>query len=79
MSPHFAGQPSLVEIASEALRIGEAGVAVYWMDRLRDVRSDDVRAILAAVPTRLVSEPRRRFIERILDTNRERILDAFSG
>lgn len=79
VSPHFAGQPSLVEIASEALRIGEAGVAVYWMGRLQDVRSDDVRAILAAVPTRLVSEPRRRFIERILDTNRERILDAFSG
>ncbi len=78
-SPHFAGQPSLVEIACEALHLGDPDAAVYWVSRLRDVRSDDVRAILAAVPQNLVSEGRRRFIERILDTNRERILDAFSA
>lgn len=78
-SPHFAGQPSLVEIAREALHLGDPDAAVYWVSRLRDVRPDDVRAILVALPQSLVSEGRRRFIERILDTNRERILDAFSA
>ena len=55
-SPHFAGQPSLVEIACEALNLGDPDAAVYWVSRLRDVRADDVRAILAAVPQNLVSE-----------------------
>lgn len=77
-SPHFAGQPSLVEVACEALHLSGLGVSSYWTGRLADVHAGDVHEILSAVPDAIVSEPRRRFIEHILDKNRERILHACS-
>ncbi len=79
VSPHFAGRPSLVDVACQALVLADGGTATYWVTRLRDVAVSDVRSILSSVPAELMSEPRRTFVERILDVNRERIIDAFSA
>jgi len=76
-SPHFAGQPSLVTVACEALRLGEPEAAAYWTERLRDVRGDDIHAVLSALPEEVMSPLRRTFVENVLHTNRERIFHAF--
>lgn len=75
-SQHFAGRPSLVDVAREALSLSGPATERYWLGRLGDVSATDVDLVLRAVPSYVLSDPRRSFIQRVLDVNRRRLLDA---
>lgn len=77
-SHHFAGKPQLVTLARQALTEGSDEARQYWLHRLEDVRSSDVREALDAVPLSFLSQARRRFVAELLDINRGRLLDACS-
>lgn len=77
-SHHFAGKPSLVAVAVEALSRATPSARRYWLDRLLKVQVADVKATIDQVPASLMSEPGRRFRVRLLVHNRERILDECS-
>ncbi|WP_316669212.1 hypothetical protein [uncultured Propionibacterium sp.] len=73
---YFRGKPGPVTLAAEALNLCAPRAAKYWLGRLEDVSEDHVQEMLQAPPDRILSEPRRNFIEKLLRTNRRRILDA---
>lgn len=75
-SHHFAGRPSLVAVAHEALQLAAPRAARYWLERLDGVDPEQVRAILEAVPLTVLSGVQRRFAELLLHENRRRVLDG---
>jgi hypothetical protein len=72
----FAGRPTPVSVALEALCLVAPDARNYWMGRLYDVHPENVEAITASVPSVFMSEARRRFVLAILDINRGRLLNA---
>lgn len=73
-SPHFAGRPSLVNLALDALERIDAGARAYWLGALTEVSDREVESVFARVPTSYLSEPGRTFRVKLLQVNRERIL-----
>lgn len=74
---YFGGESkSPVALAAEAFGLCNPRAKEYWLCRLRDASEDHVKEILQAPPDEILSEPRRSFIEKLLRTNRRRILDA---
>lgn len=73
-SPHFAGQPSLVDLALDALDRTDVEVRAYWLGALAEVSDREVESVLARVPASYLSEAGRTFRVKLLQVNRERIL-----
>jgi hypothetical protein len=74
-SHHFAGKPSLVALAAEALGHASPVARSLWLDRLGMVRTIDIESTLDQVPSDIMSEASRRFVSALLDVNRRRIAD----
>lgn len=75
-SPHFAGRPSLVDLATDALMLAGPSTARYWMDKLAQVSDEVVDVTVEVVPDDLLSEVGRSFCRQLLNLNRERLLYA---
>ena len=76
-SHHFAGRPSLVELAVQALMLASPVAFEHWIERLKAVAEQDVQAVIDAVPSEVMSEASRRFAIRLLEANRRRVLDGY--
>lgn len=74
---HFAGKPSLVTVAAEALRLAGPDARHHWLRRLGEVTPHQVSRILAEIPEPMMSDSGRRFRMKLLGLNQERILNAF--
>jgi hypothetical protein len=72
---HFAGRPSLVDVADAALRFTGDAVHAHWRGRLAATTAEDVAGIFDQIPADLMSDPGRRFRIKLLALNRERIID----
>src|SRR5205807_2491750 len=66
--------PTLVEVATKALRLASPEARRCWPERLRQVDPDQVVHVLARVPR--MSDPARTFAGKVLEVNRRRVLDA---
>lgn len=75
-SHHFAGRPTLVAVAKEALDLASAEGVNLWRTRLDMVQTRAVQELLDLVPSDLLSVPSRRFCLRLLQLNRRRVLDG---
>lgn len=78
-SHHFAGKPSLVELAHEALLLASSAARCYWSEQLQSLSSADVTSIVECVPLEIMSDPARRFAVDIVSVNRERLLRDYPG
>ena len=76
-SHYFAGRPSLVGLALEALALASPVASQHWIARLEAVAEQDVRAVIDAVPREVMSEASRRFAIRLLEANRRRVLHGY--
>jgi len=76
-SHHFAGRPSLVDLAVESIRLASTSAAAHWIARLEAVDQNAVSDIVHAVPEGIMSDVTRTFIIRLLDANRRRVLDGY--
>ena len=72
---HFAGGPALVDVASAALQLAGSAVQAHWRSRLAQTATADLTTIFAQIPETLVSDPGRRFRVKLLNINKERIID----
>jgi len=77
-SHHFAGRPSLLAVAQEALNATSVEVRRFWLERLRSLSPQDVRSIVESVPKEVMSDPTRTFATSIIFANRERVLRDYS-
>ena len=75
-SHHFAGRPTLVAVAAEALDLASSEASTLWRTRLDMVQTDQVQELLGMVPSALLSVPSRRFCLGLLQLNRRRMLDG---
>ncbi|WP_353649563.1 hypothetical protein ABLG96_00940 [Nakamurella sp. A5-74] len=75
-SHHFAGRPSLVEVAHGALRMAHPDAERHWLDALADVDQDQVRDEIRQVSADVLSETSAMFCHRLLTVNRRRLLDV---
>ena len=75
-SPHFPGKPSLISVAVEAQALASPSASAYWLRRLRAVDTNAVAMLLDAVPSKVLSDPSRRFCLQLLELNRRRLLDV---
>lgn len=78
-SHHFAGRPTLVDVALEALALCPVEVQRHWISQLAGVDSGAVASLLAAVPAAIMSGDRSTFVTRLLAENRRRLLDGYSA
>jgi hypothetical protein len=76
-SHHFAGRPSLVDLAIEALGLATPEAAEYWIERLNAVDEHAVKDVVEAVPENVMSALASRFVVRLLGANRRRVLDGY--
>lgn len=72
---HFAGRPRLVDVAGEALRLTDDAVRTHWRSKLAETAADDVTAIFDQIPDALMSHPGRRFRIKLLNINKDRIIN----
>jgi hypothetical protein len=75
-SNHFAGKPSLVDVAAEALDLAGHAAWLHWTVRLRRLASEDWNGLIRRVPTTRMSGEARTFVSRVLEINRRRLLDV---
>lgn len=73
-SHHFAGRPSLVDLAQEALASASADARMYWEGRIKRLDMGHVRDIVRSVPVGTMSEVGHTFVLNILQENRERLV-----
>lgn len=78
-SHHFAGRPSLVTLACEALAMASPSAADFWASGLRSIPIQDVESILAKVSGERMSDVARRFALEIIIVNRERLISEYQG
>lgn len=78
-SHHFAGRPTLVALAIEALKLAGEEAQLYWAGRIDELDHGEVRAMLDAVPPQIMSEAARTLALNIVIENRRRLIDAFDS
>ena len=78
-SRHFLGKPPLVRLALSSLALASPQAQRHWIGRLAAVDRDEVASLLSAVPADIMTEVTHTFIVRLLETNRRRLLDGYSG
>lgn len=76
-SHHFAGKPSLVAVAHDALTRASPAARQYWKAKIENLDLDQVQAIVAHVPADLMSEAARRFTVQLVEVNKRRLLDGY--
>lgn len=76
-SHHFSGRPLLVTIAVQALTAASAAAADHWIERLSSIDTTDVVNVVESVPEEIMSAVSRRFVLRLLEENRRRVLDDY--
>lgn len=75
-SSHFAGRPTLVDVAAEALVEAGSEARAHWLSNLAGLRTGDWNRIIGRIPDARMSVEARRFVSAVLDVNRRRLLDA---
>ena len=75
-SHHFAGRPSLVDLARQALDLASPAASDIWLSKLADVSEDEVASLVDQVPAALMSEGSRTFCLRLLSLNQRRLCDV---
>jgi hypothetical protein len=78
-SHHFAGRPSLVALASDALCECREPARNHWLDQLESLTPAIMCATLDEVPASYLSDEWRSFCLKLLTINRERILRGNPG
>lgn len=78
-SRHFSGRPRLDELAWEALAHASPAAREHWVQRLRQVDDVAIRSVLREVPSEIMSEVNRMFVERLLAATRRRFLDGYES
>ncbi len=78
-SRHFAGTPTLVEVAVNAAAACGAAVTIGYRSRLETLSRDRLEALLDSIPDDRMSHPSRIFAVRMMDENRRRLLDELNG
>lgn len=73
-SPHFAGKPTLVAVADQALRLAHVWSTEHWLGKLQSVTEESMKAIIDEVPVAVMSEQSATFCNRLLTLNRRRVL-----
>jgi hypothetical protein len=76
-SHHFAGRPTLVDLALEALGLATPLAGAYWLERLGAIDPKFVQDLVSEVPVSVMSDVRRTFIVQLLEANRRRLLDGY--
>ncbi|MBX3103793.1 MAG: hypothetical protein KF867_02355 [Cryobacterium sp.] len=77
-SQHFVGRPGLVVLAHQALDLTSPFAREYWLRRLAELDESAVEDAVTSVPLAIMSEVSRRFIARLLNENRRRLLNGHS-
>jgi len=75
-SHHFAGKPTLVALAHEALDLSSDAARDVWLTRLGRVTETDIQEILDSVPRERMSEASRTFCRQLLMLNKRRLCDV---
>jgi HipA-like protein len=75
-SKHLPGRPGLVAVARTALESSGARARDHWLDRIHDLRAEQMMTILRRVPDDRMSDGVRIFVGKLLETNRRRLLDV---
>lgn len=75
-SHHFAGRPSLVEVARRALSLCTIRNRQRILDSVRAFDLHELRTATEQMPQQIMSEPHRRLAVRIVEENRRRLFDA---
>jgi len=75
-SHHFAGRPTLVDLAHSALNLASSHTRDIWLTKLAQVSEDALVAIIDEVPPSVMSEASRTFCRRLLMLNRRRLCDV---
>ena len=76
-SRHFAGCPTLVELAHDALRLASPDAIEHWRQQLEGIDLSPVACVTSQVPGGRMSEVARNFTVRLLEINRRRLLDGY--
>lgn len=76
-SRHFSGRPTLVALAHEALGLASCEAREHWKTRLQAVTTSEVSSAAQHVPDERMSPVARRFVTRLLEINRRRLLDDY--
>jgi hypothetical protein len=74
VSQHFAGRPSLVQLAHDALNLAGPVARSHWLNRLESVSESEVIAAISRAPEALLSDSGHTFVVNLLKLNRERVL-----
>lgn len=77
-SRHFAGNPTLVELAVEAVSACGPDVEALYAERVQRVGTT-LEEVVAAIPPIRMSHPSRIFAVRLLLENRRRLLDGLAS
>jgi len=76
-SHHFAGRPTLVALAMEAMALCQAGARESWRNAIENLSEDTIVNIVSTVPSAVMSEVTRSFVVELVLVNRRRILDDY--
>jgi hypothetical protein len=77
-SRHFAGTPTLVDVAVNAAAACGAAVAIGYRSRVEALSHNRLEALLDSIPDDRMSHPSRIFAVRLMDENRRRLLDELN-
>ena len=75
-SHHFAGRPTLVDVAHEAMRRSTDAARSIWLPNIASVTEAEVAEIVDLVPSEKMSEPSRNFCKALLMLNQRRLCDV---
>lgn len=78
-SHHFAGKPSLVDVAAAGLRMCSATSRDGMLQRLEAFDPAELVEVASRLPNHVMSVDQRSLVFRIVDVNRRRLLDEFAG
>lgn len=76
LSPHFAGKPSLVDVALDAVRRCGLPFREELIFRLKGGHDVLLSEVVATVPDRIMTPEHKQFVADLFKHNRERISDA---
>jgi hypothetical protein len=74
-SRHFAGRPSLLDLALEAFA-ADPGASALFADRLEMLTGDTIKDLVNEIPDEILSHSARTFIVELLLENRRRLSDG---
>jgi hypothetical protein len=76
-SHHFAGKPTLVSLAHQALKLAQRPAREKWRIQLDNLSGARMKEIMSSVPVAVMSDVTRSFVSELLVVNRKRLLDDY--